>query len=302
MWSAVFTALALATAAPPPPDGRCQSAPDGRTIQGPGGAIYVRTVGVGRPILMIPSLARGSHDFDGLAASLAGRGFEVILPDPRATGRSTSAPAKDLFDLADDDLAVIRVLCTGKVDVLGHAFGNRVARSVATAAPDRVSHVILLAGGGEAAPTPVVSAALQGSVSQGSKPDGERLKDLQLAFFAKGQDASVWLTGWYPEAAKLERNAGGATPVSRWWTAGSAPVLLVQALEDPIAPPANAAALKRDLGDRLSLVGLPHASHAMLPEEPAAIAAVLVAYLDGERDEHRLQAIVDREVVAPKVR
>jgi pimeloyl-ACP methyl ester carboxylesterase len=139
-------------------------------------------------------------------------------------------------------------------------------------------------------------------VSEGSKPDGDRLADLRIAFFAKGQDASAWLTGWYPDAAKLERNAGAATPVRLWWTAGSARVLLVQALEDPIAPPANAAALKRDLGDRLSLVDLPHASHAMLPEQPAALSAVLVAYLNGERDEHRLQAIVERTVVAHTAR
>jgi hypothetical protein len=40
----------------------------------------------------------------------------------------------------------------------------------------------------------------------------------------------------------------------------------------------------------------------MLPEQPAALSAVLVAYLNGERDEHRLQAIVERTVVAHTVR
>jgi pimeloyl-ACP methyl ester carboxylesterase len=269
-------------------------------VAGAGGeAIFARTVGHGRPVLMIPSLGRGAHDFDALAATLASRGFEVILPEPRGVGRSTDVSARDLFDLAADDVAVIDALCVGRVDVLGHAFGNRVARSVATAAPGRVGHVILLAGGGEAPPTPEVAAALQGSLSQGSRPDAERLADLRIAFFATGQDASAWLTGWYPQTARLERAAGAATPVARWWTAGQAPVLLIQALEDPIAPPANAAALKRDLGARLTLVALPHASHAMLPEQPRAIAAVVTAYLDGERDERRLDSLVTRIARAP---
>ncbi len=292
MLSLLISALLVATPAPTGPEGQCQAAPEGRIINGPGGPIFVRTIGEGRPILMIPSLARGSHDFDILATALAAKGYQSILPDPRATGASTSASAKDLFDLAADNIAVIQTLCTGPVVVLGHAFGNRVARSVATAAPDRVTEVILLAGGGEAPPTPLVTAALTGSLSEGMKPDAERLKDLRIAFFAKGNDASVWLRGWYPKAALLERKAGGATVTERWWRAGSAPVLLVQALEDPVAPPSNAAVLKRDLGDRLTLVALPHASHAMLPEQPAAIAAVLIQYLNGERDERAFRATI----------
>jgi len=301
MRSLLVFLFALGAASAALAEGHCRSAAQGRSIARPdGGAIFVRTIGEGRPVLMIPSLGRGAQDFDALAGTLAARGFEAILPEPRGVGRSTSLPARDLFDLAADDIAVIEALCDGQVDVLGHAFGNRVARAVAVAAPDRVAGVMLLAGGGEAPPTPPVAAALQGSLQEGILPDAERLADLRIAFFARGADASVWLRGWYPPTAGLERAAGAATPVARWWTAGRAPVLLVQALEDPIAPPANAAALKRDLGARLTLVALPHASHAMLPEQPAAIAEVLTAWLDGERDEGRLDTIVARTVRTPR--
>jgi len=39
---------------------------------------------------------------------------------------------------------------------------------------------------------------------------------------------------------------------------------------------------------------LAHASHAMLPEQPKAIARVVDAFLTGTMDEARLQAIVDQ--------
>lgn len=291
--------IAMAVAAVPP--GACEAVPDGRTIETqPGVTMHVRTVGRGRPVLYIPSLARGVGDFDDLAARMARRGYMAILPDPRGSGGSRGPPAANLFELAKDYEVVLSTLCMGPVDVVGHAFGNRVTRALATAAPERVGRIALLAGGGEVPPTEAVTAALQGSAAQGEKPDAERLKDLQLAFFAKGNDPAVWLTGWNAEMARAQGRANRATPPAQWWTAGRAPVMLLQAAEDPIAPPANGVALKRDIGERLSLVALPHASHAMLPEQPDAVAAALTAWFGGERAEPKLQAAIDAKVRKPR--
>lgn len=293
----ILLAMALAAAQP----ATCEAVPDGRTIEtGPGAVMHVRTVGRGRPVLYIPSLARGVGDFDDLAGRMTKRGYMAILAEPRGWGGSKGPQAASLFELAKDYEVVLSTLCKGPVDVVGHAFGNRVTRALATSAPERVARIALLAGGGEVAPTPEVSAALRGSVSQGEKPDAERLKDLQLAFFAKGNDPSVWLTGWSPAVARAQQTAGGGTKVADWWTAGRAVVMLVQATEDPIAPPGNGAVLKRDIGERLSLVSLPHASHAILPEQPEAVAAVLAAWFGGERDESRLQAAIDAKVRTPR--
>ena len=295
--SAALLAMALAAAQP----ASCEAVPDGRTIAtAPGVVMHVRTVGFGRPILYIPSLARGVGDFDDLAGRMAKRGYMAILPDPRGWGGSQGPRAANLFELARDYEVVLGELCNGPVDVVGHAFGNRVARALATASPEAVGRLALLAGGGEVQPTAEVRAALEGSAAQGEKPDAERLEDLQLAFFARGADASVWLTGWNLEMARSQGRANRATPPAEWWTAGRAPVLLVQAAEDPIAPPGNGAALKRDIGERLSLVSLPHASHAILPEQPEAVAAVLAAWFGGERAEPRLQAAIDAKVRRPR--
>ena len=159
--------------------------------------------------------------------------------------------------------------------------------------PEQVSRVVLLAGGGEAAMTPQVRAAVGGSTAEGEKPDAERLKDIQLAFFTPEHDAKVWLHGWTASAARAQQAAGAKTDIKAWWTGGQAPILLVQATDDPVAPPANAAILKKDIGERLTVVMLPHASHAMLPEQPTAIAAVVGAYLKGDTDVARLQTLTD---------
>lgn len=296
--SAFLISLAMAAAVP---SATCLPAPQGRAIEtAPGVTMQVRTVGSGKPVLYVPSLGRGAGDFDDLARRMAAKGYMAVLPEPRGAGGSRGPQAASLFELAKDYEVVLSTLCRGKVDVVGHAFGNRVTRALATSAPDRVGRVALLAGGGEVQPTEEVRNALQGSYAQGQKPDAERLKDLQLAFFAKGNDPSVWLTGWVPAMAMAQNVANRATPTKDWWTAGQAQVLLVQATEDPIAPPGNGAVLKRDIGERLSLVALPHASHAILPEQPDAVAAVLAAYLGGERDEAKLQATIDGAVKAPR--
>ena len=294
--SLVLTIIPVSTASAT----SCQPADEQPVIASPaGGEIAVRTIGRGRPVLMIPSLGRGAPDFNDVAERMARKGWMVILPDPRGIGGSTGPKPASLFDLAQDVASVVETLCDGPVDVVGHAFGNRVARALATAHPARVRRVALLAGGGEVVPSPEIVAALEGSFAQGIKPDELRLRDLQLAFFAAGADPSQWLTGWYPATARQQMAAAQATTTETWWRAGTAPVLLVQPSEDPIAPAGNAEALRRDIGDRLSLVQLSHASHAILPEQPKAVAALLSAYFGGLSDECRLQSLTDRSVRKP---
>jgi len=267
-------------------------------VAGQGVTLRARTLGAGPPLLMLPSLARGPADFDALAAQIPDH--TVVLFEPRWFGGSDGPEAADLFALADDAARVLDQLCPGEAaDVIGHAFGNRVARTLAARHPDKVRRLLLFASGGQAPIPPQVSAAISGAAAQGEKPDADRLVDLRLAFFAKGQDPGQWLGGWSPRAARLQGAALRRTVSSDWQTAGSAPVLVIQATEDPVAPIANARALQALAPGRVIVVSLPHASHAMLPEQPAALAAVTRAFLAGETDEAKLQAVVDGAVTAP---
>ena len=158
---------------------------------------------------------------------------------------------------------------------------------------------MLFAAGGQAPIPPDVAAAISGATQQGEKPDAARLADITLGFFAKDQDPKVWLYGWNARAARLQQAALRRTADSGWQSAGSSEILVVQAAEDPVAPLANALALQALAPSRVKIVNLPHASHAMLPEQPRALAALTQAFLVGETDLVHLQEIIDQAVVVP---
>jgi pimeloyl-ACP methyl ester carboxylesterase len=290
MRRAILALLLAAMAFPGRAETNCKAAPSGGFVEaGQGVRVHVRTIGAGRPVLFIPSLARGVADFDEVATRLGEHGFLAILPDPRGAGETTGPAPASLFDLAHDAQAVAESLCDGPVDVVGHAFGNRVARALATSAPKAVRNVVLLAGGGKARPLPQVGNSVALAASEGQFPEEKRLQALQTAFFASGHDARAWLTGWSIQARDYQGLAGRGSSVEQWWKGGAAPILLVQAEEDPVAPAGNAEDLRKDIGDRLTLVTLRRASHAILPEQPEAVVWLLERYLSGERNEAALQ-------------
>jgi pimeloyl-ACP methyl ester carboxylesterase len=110
----------------------------------------------GRVIVLLPSLGRGASDFDAVAERLAGAGYRVLRPQPRGIGQSRGPLAGiDLHDYASDVAAVIAHEGQGPAFVVGHAFGNRVARMLATDRPDLVRAVALVAANIGKAPSPL---------------------------------------------------------------------------------------------------------------------------------------------------
>ncbi len=95
--------------------------------------------GAGRPLVLLPSRGRGAEDFDDAARRLAAAGYRVLRPQPRGIGRSTG-PMKDitLHDLGNDAAAVIRDQAKQPVVIVGHAFGNWVARTTSVDHPELV--------------------------------------------------------------------------------------------------------------------------------------------------------------------
>ena len=108
--------------------------------------LEVLTQGKGPPVVLLPSLGRGAADFDPIAERLADAGFCGLRPQPRGIGQSVGPwQGVRLEDLAADIAAVIEHDGNGPAFVVGHAFGNRVARMLATARPELVRPVRLLA-------------------------------------------------------------------------------------------------------------------------------------------------------------
>lgn len=229
-------------------------------------------------LVLLPSSSRDSEDFDEIAERFCRAGFHVLRPQPRGMcGSRGPMEGLTLHDYARDVAAVIERLTAGSALVLGHAFGQWVARCLAADRPDRVRGVILAAAAARSA-DPALREELAKCIDT-SLPAPVRLAALRVAFFAPGHDPSPWLGNWHPVASKSQRAASAATAVEQWWGAGSAPVLDIQAEFDPWRPPATRSGIRDDLGaDRVRVVVIPNASHALIPEQPAAVVDAVVAW------------------------
>ena len=243
--------------------------------------LEVLVEGAGPTVVLLPSLGRGAHDFDDLSFRLASAGYRVVRPQPRGIGGSRG-PLEGLSMriLAEDVAAVIHELGGEPVVLVGHAFGNRVARMTATLHPERVERVALLAAGGRVPIPDEVASDLRASFDTRG-PERDRLAAIGRAFFAEGHDPAVWSEGWHAAVASAQGAATRGTPVETWWSAGGKPLLVVQPAEDRIAPIANAHDLAARFPDRVRVVEIPRAGHALLPEQPEAVAAALLAWLRG---------------------
>jgi pimeloyl-ACP methyl ester carboxylesterase len=241
--------------------------------------------GTGHAVLLLPSLGRGPGDFDLLAELLAERAMKVIRPWPRGLGDSRGpSDSITLHDFADDVAAVIRHEGSPDAVIAGHAFGNFVARTTASDHPSLVRGVVLLAGSPGKTPDgqPSIPPDVLKSVYASSNlelQDGERLEHLKKAFFAPGNDPSAWLQGWYPDLKAFQTVAWGATPVHEFFSAGSAPLLDLQAALDTVAPRSNAHFLKDSLGDRVTIQVIAGAGHALIPEKPQEVAEAIAKWV-----------------------
>lgn len=235
--------------------------------------------GSGPAVVILPSLGRdGYEDYDETAALLAARGWCVLRPQPRGIGASAGPMAGVLLpELARDIAEVVRQQGGGRAILVGHAYGNFVARMTAVAHPDTVRGIVLAAAAArDVAPEIQAAPAIAGNPAL---PDAERLAALRLAFFAPGNDPAPWLHGWYPKTQAMQAaSSRGAVRRDAWWHAGRAPLLELIPECDPFKPRACWQQLQREFGERVTTRTIPGASHALFPEQPAAVAEAIDAW------------------------
>ena len=239
--------------------------------------VNLRAAGSGPLLVLLPGLGRPAADLDPLAAHLVAAGYRVVQPDPRGNGSDGPLEPLTLHDLAADTAAVIEWAGPPAV-IIGHAFGNRIARTVATDRPELVRAVVLLGCSGLVQPTPEIAEAIRlAQAVDTDQPTRERA--VRAAWFAPGRDIAPWMEGWSQPVMKAYLAAAAATETAKWWTAGKAPVVIIQGLDDVSAPPENGRQLKQQIGDRAVLVELPGIGHALPVEDPDMVAAAVLAEL-----------------------
>lgn len=244
--------------------------------------IEVIDEGSGPLVVMVPSAARDSEDFDDVAAALAHAGMRVLRPQPRGMGQSSGPlDGLTLHDYAADVAAVIEHTSGDPAIVLGHAFGQWVARTLASDRPDLVRGVVLAAAAAKSIPPALREA--QAKCIDMTLPDAERLAALRECFFAPGHEPPPsWLVGWHMPSHRSQRAATAATRQEEWWTAGTAPILDLQGAQDPWRPRSTIDDFRHEFGaDRVSVVVLDDCSHAMLPEQPDRVVRAVLDWIRG---------------------
>jgi len=128
--------------------------------------------GEGQPVVLLPGLGRAPSDLAPLADILANAGYSVLLPEPRGIGASRGPlEGLTLHDLATDVATLLERWTAGPATIVGHAFGNRIARTLAADWPGLVSAVVLLSSSGKVQPTPEIVEAIRLAQAIDTPPD-----------------------------------------------------------------------------------------------------------------------------------
>jgi pimeloyl-ACP methyl ester carboxylesterase len=239
--------------------------------------------GKGEAIVLLPGGTLTVGYLDGLADALAKAGYRVVSINFRGSGRSTgSSKGVTLQTMADDVVGVVKSLKLGPVHMAGNDFGNRVARMFAASHPELTRSVILLAAGGKIPPKPEGAHALQ-VIFNPASTDAEVLALMPYLVSSPADAARIWeifKPCLAPGAAEIEREAAESTPIKTWWAPpGQTRYLILQGAADQIAPPENGEELKKELGDRATLVNVPGAAHLLPLEQPETTASKVIAFI-----------------------
>ena len=247
--------------------------------------LEVLVQGSGPNVVLVPSAMRGAADFAHLQPALAGAGYRSLALNPRCTGNS-SGPVGNLtlHDVADDIALVVERLCVEPAHLVGHALGNVGVRAAASFRPEIARSVIVMPCGGHDLESRPVSAHVLAALwrcHDESLSVAERCDALRIAFFAPANDPSVWLDGWWPQA-QPSAEAIGRTDPALWWRGGNGPMLFLMPLNDAMMSVVAAREIATALGERVTYIEIDNCGHAILPEQPEAVARHIIAFLDRE--------------------
>jgi pimeloyl-ACP methyl ester carboxylesterase len=228
-------AAALAADAPAPASGGAATAAQAptRTVRAAGQTFGYRSIGSGRPIVLLQGLSGTMDGWDPtFVDALARGGRRVLLVDNAGIGRTTKRPGSlSIRMMADDAARFIRAVKLGRPDVVGWSMGGMIAQSLAVRHPRSVRRLVLLSSapgdGRSTPPTPEGFAALTGSGDAATAgnvlfPPGHQaaarrfLRNLATRKRARGQApgsvvraqvvaSGAWLSGGDPDGRKISR-------------------------------------------------------------------------------------------------
>ena len=251
-----------------------------RIIEVGGGKLECAIYGSGDPVVLLANAGCSIGYFDDLASTLAARGLRAICINMRGVGKSSgSLEDATLHDLAADVAGAIEVLGCGPVHLIGHAFGNRIARCLAADCPSLVRKVVVLAAGGLIAPSPPLGAHFR-KTSEAKMSGSDCVTKLGVRWLSPASDPRILsAVECWPAVFLAHLGTSRHVPLDEWWSGGTAPLLVVQGLDDQAAVPGNGHALREQFGERVRVVDLPDAGHFMVLEQAEAVVSAVLEFL-----------------------
>src|SRR5213075_3377435 len=251
-----------------------------RTIEVGDATLECALYGSGTPVVLLANAGCSTGYFDHLARALVTGGFQTISINMRGVGGSCgSLDGATLHDLAGDVAGVIKAIGCGPAHLVGHAFGNRIARCLAVDQPLLVRSVTLLAAGGLIALSTPIGTHFR-NATQVKMNGSDCVTVLGARWLSPASDPKILArVECWPAVHLAHLATSRGVALEDWWGAGTAPLLVIQGLDDEAAPPGNGHALREQHGDRVRVIDLPRAGHFMVLEQPEAIARVVAEFV-----------------------
>jgi pimeloyl-ACP methyl ester carboxylesterase len=244
--------------------------------------------GAGEPVLLVHGLGYTLDMWHRTVPALQPR-RRVIRFDNRGVGGSdVPEGAYSVADMADDAVAVLDAAGVERADIAGASLGGAIAQEVALRHPSRVRGLVLfctLCGGPRAvAAEPEVRETV---TARGSMPPEEGIRVMNPYVYDPGtperridEDLAIRLRT-YPST---QGYMGQVQAVLQWSSYDrlpsiTAPTLVIHGESDRLVPPANGRLIaERIPGARLVMI--PDASHILFTDQPEAVHAAMLEFLD----------------------
>jgi pimeloyl-ACP methyl ester carboxylesterase len=251
-----------------------------RKIEVSGATLECTLCGSGTPVVLLANAGCSTGYFDDLARVLAAGGLQAICVNMRGTGESRgSLDGITVHDLAADVAGVLEALDCGPAHLVGHAFGNRVARCLAADRPSLVRSVTLLAAGGLIAPSYPLGTDFR-KATEVKMNGSDCVTGLGARWLSPASDPKILAqVECWPAVFLAHLATGQGMPLDDWWGARTAPLLVIQGLDDEAAPPGNGHALREQFGERVRLIDLPRAGHFLVLEQPEAVTRAVAEFV-----------------------
>ena len=235
-------------------------------------------------VFALPGSGADVSRYKYIGPLLTKEGYRLIAINQRGISGSTGELEQlTLRDLAGDVISIADKLNVTKFHMTGWAFGNRTSRMLATIYPDRVESLTLIAAGG-IVPALTQPGELARLLDNQSLSEEEKIYLARRTMFSPATNEGIvreyarGLTYW-PDARMGQGQANQNTRLEDWVAGGNGPVLMVMGTDDLTAPIENGYRMKAQYGDRLTLITVEEAGHAVGLEKPEVVAEAMAEFL-----------------------